>query len=64
LREALAHGRFVAYQPTSLQVVNGRVTRLIRRVSARSTILRPRFDSLVTYEACTARRTSRPSRRR
>ena len=26
LREALAHGRFVAYQPTSLQVMNGRVT--------------------------------------
>jgi exo-beta-1,3-glucanase (GH17 family) len=52
LREALAHGRFVAYQPTSLRVTNGRVTPADpASIRADLTILRPRFDSLVTYDA-------------
>jgi len=52
LREALAHGRFVAYQPTSLQVTNGRVTAADpASIRADLAVLRPRFDSLVTYEA-------------
>jgi len=52
LREALAHGRFVAYQPTSLQVTNGRVTPAdAASIRADLAILRPRFDSLLTYDA-------------
>ncbi|HEY0767765.1 MAG TPA: hypothetical protein VGD47_07385 [Steroidobacteraceae bacterium] len=52
LREALLHGRFVAYQPTSLVVVNGRVTPAdAASVRADLTVLRPYFDSLVTYDA-------------
>ncbi|TLY50772.1 MAG: hypothetical protein E6K50_08970, partial [Gammaproteobacteria bacterium] len=52
LREALAHGRFVAYQPTSLQVTNGRVTAADpASIRADLAVLRPRFDSLVTYDA-------------
>lgn len=52
LRAAIEHGRFVAYQPTSLQVINGQV------VSANETsiradliVLRRQFDSLITYDA-------------
>ena len=52
LRTALAAGRFVAYQPTSLTVIDGRPTHAdpasIRDDLA---VLRPRFDSLVTYGA-------------
>jgi exo-beta-1,3-glucanase (GH17 family) len=50
LREAMAHGRFVAYQPTSLQVVNG-VSSEADPLSIRADleVLRPRFDSLITY---------------
>jgi exo-beta-1,3-glucanase (GH17 family) len=52
LREAMAHGRFIAYQPTSLQVVNGRSTHADRNsIRADLAVLRPRFDSLVTYRA-------------
>ena len=52
LREALALGRFVAYQPTSLQVTDGRVTPADpASIRTDLTILRPRFDSLVTYDA-------------
>jgi len=52
LREALAHGRFVAYEPTSLQVTNGRVSAAdAAGIRADLAVLRPRFDSLLTYEA-------------
>jgi exo-beta-1,3-glucanase (GH17 family) len=52
LRAALAHGRFIAYQPTSLQVVNGRSTDADpESVRADLAVLRRRFDSLVTYRA-------------
>lgn len=52
LRDALQNGRFVAFGPTSLQVHDGRVTPA-DPVSLRKDleVLRPRFDSLVTYGA-------------
>lgn len=52
LQEALAHGRFVAYEPTSLRVVDGRVS-AANAASIRDdlTVLRAHFDSLVTYDA-------------
>ena len=52
LREALSTGRFVAYQPTSLQVVNGQVGRAeAASIRADLTALRPKFDSLITYDS-------------
>ena len=52
LREALAHARFIAYEPTSLRVVDGRVTDA-DAVSIRADLLqlRERFDALITYDA-------------
>jgi exo-beta-1,3-glucanase (GH17 family) len=52
LREALSTGRFIAYEPTSLRVVNGQTTRA-DPVSIRAdlAVLREKFDSLVTYDA-------------
>ena len=48
-------GRFVAYhQPTSLKVVNGRVTPADADASISApdlTVLRARFDALITYDA-------------
>jgi exo-beta-1,3-glucanase (GH17 family) len=50
LREAMAHGRFIAYQPTSLQVTNGVSTQADPdSIRADLQVLRPRFDSLITY---------------
>jgi len=52
LREAMAQGRFIAYQPISLRVVDGRVTEAdADGVRADLTKLRTRFDSLITYDA-------------
>jgi exo-beta-1,3-glucanase (GH17 family) len=52
LREALAQGRFIAYQPISLRVVDGRVTAAdADGIRADLTQLRARFDSLITYDA-------------
>jgi exo-beta-1,3-glucanase (GH17 family) len=52
LREALAHGRFIAYQPTALKVVNGHVTPAdAASIRADLTVLRQRFDALLTYDA-------------
>jgi exo-beta-1,3-glucanase (GH17 family) len=52
LRSALARGRFVAYQPTSLSVIDGRVTSgNPASIRADLEVLRPRFDALVTYDA-------------
>jgi exo-beta-1,3-glucanase (GH17 family) len=52
LREALSTGRFVAYQPTSLQVVNGQVGRAdTASIQADLTALRAKFDSLITYDS-------------
>ena len=50
LRAAMTQGRFVTYQPTALQVVNGRATHAgPASISADLQVLRPRFDSLITY---------------
>lgn len=52
LRAALAHGRFVAYEPTALRVVNGQVTPAdAASIRADLAALRPRFDALITYDA-------------
>jgi exo-beta-1,3-glucanase (GH17 family) len=52
LREALAHARFIAYQPTSLRVVDGRVTDADPAgIRADLVGLRERFDALITYDA-------------
>jgi exo-beta-1,3-glucanase (GH17 family) len=52
LREALAHGRFVTYQPTSLKVVNGQVMPAqAAGIRADLEVLRQRFDGLITYDA-------------
>jgi exo-beta-1,3-glucanase (GH17 family) len=51
LRAALAHGRFIAYQPSALEVVNGHV-RAADAASIRAdlVVLRQRFDALITYD--------------
>jgi len=52
LREALARGRFVAYQPTALKVVDGRFSNADpASIRADLEVLRGHFDSLVTYDA-------------
>jgi exo-beta-1,3-glucanase (GH17 family) len=52
LRAALARDRFVAYQPTSLTVVDGRVSNATPEgIRADLALLRPRFDALITYDA-------------
>ena len=52
LRTALSSGRFVAYQPTALRVVNGQVARAdAASIRADLAVLREKFDSLVTYDA-------------
>jgi exo-beta-1,3-glucanase (GH17 family) len=52
LRVAMAQGRFIAYQPTSLQVIDGRVTEAdVASIRADLTQLRERFDGLITYDA-------------
>jgi exo-beta-1,3-glucanase (GH17 family) len=52
LRGALAQGRFIAYQPTALQVVDGRVTAADpASIRADLQALRPHFDALITYDA-------------
>jgi exo-beta-1,3-glucanase (GH17 family) len=52
LRDALQYGRFVAYQPTSLTVVDGRVTSAdAAAIRADLAVLRPYFDALITYDA-------------
>ena len=52
LRAALAHGRFVAYEPTSLKVSNGHVTPADpESIRADLSVLRPKFDALITYGA-------------
>jgi exo-beta-1,3-glucanase (GH17 family) len=52
LRTAMAEGRFIAYQPTSLQVIDGRVSDAdVGSIRADLTQLRERFDGLITYDA-------------
>lgn len=52
LARAMAAGRFIAYQPTSLQAVDGRIHDADpASVRADLAVLRPRFDALITYDA-------------
>jgi exo-beta-1,3-glucanase (GH17 family) len=52
LEAAMAQGRFIAYQPTQIQVVAGRASRAdIAGIRADLEVLRPRFDALITYGA-------------
>jgi exo-beta-1,3-glucanase (GH17 family) len=52
LRATMATGRFITYQPTSLQVVNGHPTHADpSSIRADLKVLRPRFDALITYGA-------------
>jgi exo-beta-1,3-glucanase (GH17 family) len=50
LQQVMAQGRFVSYQPTSLQVVNGQLTQADAASIERDLrSLRPWFDGLITY---------------
>ena len=50
LEQVMLHGRFVAYPPTSLHMVNGHPTRAeAASIRADLQVLRPRFDGLITY---------------
>ncbi len=52
LRDAMEHGRFVAYEPATRQIVNGIPTRADPDVIRDDLkVLRARFDSLITYTA-------------
>ena len=52
LRDAIAHGRFIAYEPTSLHVINGAATNADPgSIRTDLQVLRPRFDSLITYDS-------------
>ena len=52
IRQVMAQGRFIAYQPTSLQVIDGQLTQAdpdSTRTDLK--VLRQRFDGLITYGA-------------
>lgn len=50
LRTTMTDGRFIAYQPTALQIVDGRATHADETsIAADLTVLRSRFDGLITY---------------
>ena len=52
LSQALQAGRFVAYQPTQIRVIDGKASRADEAgIRADLQALRPRFDALVTYGA-------------
>ncbi len=52
LQAAMAHGRFIAYAPTSIAIVDGKPTRPdAAAIRADLKTLRPHFDALVTYGA-------------
>ncbi|HEY6925655.1 MAG TPA: hypothetical protein VI653_19400 [Steroidobacteraceae bacterium] len=52
LREAMEHGRFVAYETASRQIIHGVPTRVDPdAIRSDLKVLRERFDSLVTYTA-------------
>lgn len=51
LREAMEHGRFIAYTPTSLQLITRPTRADPETIHADLKVLRPRFDSLITYGA-------------
>ncbi len=48
----MAHGRFVAYQPTALKAINGKLTQADdASIRADLEVLRPWFDGFITYGA-------------
>ena len=50
LQTAMAQGRFVAYQPTALKAIDGRLTHASdAAIHADLSVLRPYFDGLITY---------------
>jgi exo-beta-1,3-glucanase (GH17 family) len=52
LQEAMAQRRFIAYEPSSLRVVNGVVTPADPAgIHADLSVLRQKFDALITYDA-------------
>jgi exo-beta-1,3-glucanase (GH17 family) len=52
LRAAMAQGRFIAYEPSALRVVDGQVTEAdVASIRADLMQLRERFDALITYDA-------------
>jgi exo-beta-1,3-glucanase (GH17 family) len=52
LEAAMGEGRFVGYGPTALRIVDGHATHADpASIRADLAVLRPRFDSLVTYSA-------------
>ena len=52
LTQAMAQGRFIAYQPTQIRVVDGRASTADEAgIAADLKALRPRFDALITYGA-------------
>ena len=52
LRNVMATGRFVAYQPTALKVFDGKLTQASdNSIRADLGVLRPWFDGLITYGA-------------
>jgi exo-beta-1,3-glucanase (GH17 family) len=52
LREAMAQGRFIAYQPTALKVIDGRFIEAdAASIRVDLKVLRQRFDALITYDA-------------
>jgi exo-beta-1,3-glucanase (GH17 family) len=52
VRAALESERFIAYEPTSLKVVDGRATPADPdSIRADLTVLRQKFDALITYDA-------------
>ena len=52
LTDAMAHGRFVTYQPSALAAINGQLTPASGdSIRADLSALKPHFDSLITYGA-------------
>jgi len=52
LADAMANGRFVTYQPTAITAINGQLTSASDdNIRADLAVLKPHFDSLVTYSA-------------
>lgn len=50
LSAAMAQGRFVSYQPTQIQIHQGKATRAdVAGIAADLAVLRPQFDGLILY---------------
>jgi exo-beta-1,3-glucanase (GH17 family) len=52
LQTVMATGRFIAYQPTAMQMLNGEATPASREsIKQDLAVLRPRFDGIITYSS-------------